>query len=114
MENKSLAYAVDLVAESDTREQAESYLTEQGRVFGQAQLEISTEKTEIMSINKDCKKPIMYNGKELKDVDPFEYLRSLVSKDGLAHSVVRKGRGSKICYSQIKTSIGLVCIAPKK
>ena len=89
-ETKSLAYADDLVAESDTREQAESYLKELSEVFGQAQLEISTEKTEIMSINTDKTKPIVLNGKELKDVDLFEYLGSLVNKDGLAHGVVRK------------------------
>jgi hypothetical protein len=101
---EDLDFADDIAVLSCTEQHMREKTAALRQHAGHVGLEISTEKTKMLCINKELEAPINVGDKSLECIDSFTYLGSVISKNGGAREDIRsrlaKARG---VFSKLKT-----------
>ena len=77
-----MLFADDIVLVAERQEDLQEKLEECRRSLEEYGLRVCREKTEYMEFNTEGGGDLMMEGCQLKNVDSFKYLRSIVSKEG--------------------------------
>lgn len=79
---EDLDFADDIVLLSHRQQDAQGKLSRVAEEAEKTGLQINTSKTEVMRINNRQQDPVQLQQEDIKEVDKFVYLGSVVSKDG--------------------------------
>ena len=90
---EDLDFADDIGLLSHRQQHAQEKLDRVANEADKTGLKINVGKTEALRINNHQQDPITLNGEEIKEVDKFTYLGSIVSKDGGADEDIRSRIG---------------------
>ena len=102
-----MLFADDFVLVAERREELQERLEECRRSLEEYGLRVSREKTEYMEFNVEEEGEVMMDGCQLKNVDSFKYLGSIVSKDGSIDEEIR-GRVQS-GWNNWKRTSGVLC-----
>ena len=103
----TMLFADDIVLVAERREELQERLEECRRSLEEYGLRVSREKTEYMEFNVEEEGEVMMDGCQLKNVDSFKYLGSIVSKDGSIDEEIR-GRVQS-GWNNWKRTSGVLC-----
>ena len=103
----TMLFADDIVLISESQEDLQVRLEECRRSLEEYGLRVSREKTEYMKFNTEGEGDVRMNGCQLKNVDAFKYLGSIVSKDGSIDEEVRCRL--QAAWNNWKRTSGVLC-----
>ena len=102
-----MLFAHDIVLVSESQEDLQVRLEECRRSLEEYGLRVSREKTEYMKFNTEGEGDVRMDGCQLKNVDAFKYLGSIVSKDGSIDEEVRCR--VQAAWNSWKRTSGVLC-----
>ena len=89
---EDLNFADDISLLSHKQQNAQNKLCRVAKEAEKTGLQINTGKTKVMRVNNNNQDPVKLHHGEIKEVDKFVYLGSVVSKDGGTEEDINKAR----------------------